>query len=149
MFEQLPGLAIIPFFAGFFTQFVKVVIHVAKGDFTWRVLDRYGGMPSAHSAFVVSLTTVVGLHEGLSSPLFAVAAVFSFLTIRDAMGLRQYLGWHSRILNMLIKELPNAEERKFPEYIEEHLGHTPLQVMVGGIIGVLIAGLLYPLFFPA
>ena len=147
MFEQFPGLVIIPFFAGFFTQFVKVALHVVKGDFSWRVLDRYGGMPSAHSAFVVSLTTVVGLHEGMASPLFAVSAVFSFLTIRDAMGLRQFLGWHSRILNMLIKELPNVEEQKFPEYIEEHLGHTPLQVMVGGLIGVVLAGLLYPLFF--
>jgi hypothetical protein len=146
MFSNLPGLVIIPFAAGVLTQLVKIGLHVIHKDFSLRVLDRYGGMPSAHSAFVVSLTTALGIREGINSPVFAISTLFSFLTIRDAMGLRQFLGWHSRLLNMLIKELPQAEEQKFPDHIEEQLGHTPLQVFVGGLIGLAVAGLLSPLF---
>lgn len=135
----VPILVVIPIIAGLLTQLIKFIIQAIKGEFRWSTLQEYGGMPSAHTAFVVSLDTILWLHEGWDSPAFAVAVIFSLLIIRDAIGLRQFLGQHGRILNMLIKELPDTEERKFPGQLVERLGHTPLQAIVGGIVGFVVA----------
>lgn len=136
-------LVLIPLIAALFTQLVKFSIRAARGELRWSILKEYGGMPSGHTAFVISLDTVVWLHEGWQSITFAIAAIFSLIIIRDAIGLRQFLGEHGRILNLLIKELPDDEERKFPSRIAERLGHTPLQALVGGLIGFGIAYGLY------
>ncbi len=139
----IPSLLIIPLAAGLLTQVTKFIIEIVHGEWRWEAFFEYGGMPSAHTAFVVSLTTAVGLREGLASADFAIAFIFSLLVIRDATGLRQFLGQHGRVLNMLIRELPDQEERKFPQKLAERLGHTPLQALVGGLIGLLSALVLY------
>lgn len=136
-------LFIIPLIAAAVTQLVKFSICAGRGKLRWSILKEYGGMPSGHTAFVISLDTVVFLHEGWQSVAFAIAAIFSLIIIRDAIGLRQFLGEHGRILNLLIKELPDPEEEKFPSHIAEQLGHTPLQALVGGLIGFGIAFGLY------
>lgn len=135
----IPKLLIIPLAAGLLTQAIKFIIEAVRGELRWSTLLEYGGMPSAHTAFVISLTTAIGLDSGIASPLFAASFIFSLLVIRDATGLRQFLGQHGRVLNMLIRELPDQEERKFPQNLAERLGHTPLQALVGGIIGLLTA----------
>jgi len=104
-------------------------------------------MPSAHTAFVVSLTTVVGLHEGMDSAAFAISLIFSLLIIRDAIGLRQFLSQHGKAINMLIKDLPDEMEAKYPARLVERVGHTPLQAVVGGIIGLALALALYRWWF--
>lgn len=139
----IPKLVLIPLIAATLTQVIKFIIQGVKGEFRWSALQEYGGMPSAHTAFVISLDTVIWQQEGWASPAFAVAAIFSLLIIRDAIGLRQYLSEHGRILNMLIRELPAKEERKFPSHLVERMGHTPLQAFVGGCIGLIIGLLLY------
>lgn len=116
-----------------------------RGEFAWSRLQEYGGMPSAHTAFVISLATSVGMHEGWESGAFAIAFIFALLIIRDAIGLRQFLSQHGRILNMLIKDLPDNVEAKYPHKLEERFGHTPLQAFIGGLIGLAITGLLYPI----
>lgn len=139
----IPKLILIPIIAIAATQLIKFIIEAARHELRWSSLLEYGGMPSAHTAFVVSLTTVIGLHEGLNSAAFAVAAVFSILIIRDAIGLRQFLSLHGRVLNMLIKDLPDQMEPKYPPRLVERVGHTPLQAFVGGCIGLLLGLVLY------
>jgi acid phosphatase family membrane protein YuiD len=139
----LPALVTIPILCGVTTQLIKFTIQAIKGELRWASLQEYGGMPSAHTAFVVSLSTVVGLHEGISSAAFAVSVIFALLIIRDAIGLRQYLSQHSKILNMLIKDLPDDIEEKYPHRLAERLGHTPWQATVGGTIGFVMAYGLY------
>lgn len=134
---------LIPLVAGVFTQVVKFVLQAATGHLRWSTLREYGGMPSAHTAFVVSLATAVAMHDGWRSTTFAISVIFALLIIRDAIGLRQFLSQHARVLNMLVKELPDAEEKKFPSNIIERLGHTPMQAFVGGLIGLLVALSLY------
>ena len=143
---DVPMLLIIPLIAGVTTQLIKFIIQILRGEFRWSRLSEYGGMPSAHTAFVVSLTTVVGLHETIYSATFAIAVIFSLLIIRDAIGLRQFLGQHSRIINMLVKDLPDDIEAKYPRHLVERLGHTPLQAIVGGLIGFAMATVLYGLW---
>lgn len=141
----IPKLLLIPIFAVAITQVLKFIIEAVRYELRWATLLEYGGMPSAHTAFVVALDTVIWKQEGWTSPAFAVAAVFSLLIIRDAIGLRQVLGLHGRTLNMLIKELPDSEEQKFPQRLLERLGHTPLQAFIGGLIGLTIGLALYDL----
>ncbi len=141
-----PYLVIIPLIAVAVTQFIKFIIAALRGEFDLKNLLAYGGMPSAHTAFVVSVTTVVGLSEGVSSAAFAVSMVFGVLIVRDAIGLRQFLSQHGRVLNMLIKDLPDDIEAKYPHALAERLGHTPLQALVGGTIGIIIAFGLFGLF---
>lgn len=142
---MLPTLIIVPLIAGATTQVVKFIIQWLKGELRWSALREYGGMPSAHTAFVVSLDTVIWRQEGLTSPALAVAIIFSILIIRDAIGLRQYLSQHGRVLNMLIRDLPDDMEAKYPTKLVERMGHTPLQAFVGGCIGLLVGLLLTPL----
>ena len=139
----IPKLLIIPIVAVGTTQFIKFIIEAVRHKLRWASLLEYGGMPSAHTAFVVSLTTVIGLHEGIDSAIFAVAVVFSMLIIRDAIGLRQFLSLHGRVLNMLIKDLPDDMEPKCPPRLVEKVGHTPLQATVGGLIGLTLGLALY------
>lgn len=140
---DIPKLVLIPIIAGVATQVIKFIIQAAKGELRWMTLQEYGGMPSAHTAFVVSLDTVIWLQDGWTSPAFAVAVIFSLLIIRDAIGLRQFLSQHGRVLNMLIKDLPDEMEAKYPSKLTERMGHTPLQAFVGGVLGFVIGYALY------
>lgn len=134
-----PFLVIIPSIAVGVAQVCKFIIGVTRGEFRLKNLVAYGGMPSAHTAFVVSLATAIAISEGIDSAAFAVAFVFGLLIVRDAIGLRQFLSQHSRILNMLIKDLPDDIEAKYPPSLAERLGHTPLQAFIGGLLGFVIA----------
>lgn len=143
---MIPKLLLIPILTGVMTQLAKLIWQTAgSGSFSWRNLHFYGGMPSAHTAIAASLVTVVGLQEGLSSPAFAIAAVFGILVIRDAIGFRRYIGGHSRALNLIVRHLPKDDQRKFDGY-REHLGHTPLEAFVGAVIGFSLSAVLYLAF---
>ena len=99
-----------------------------------------GGMPSSHTAMVVALSTGVGLTQGLSSPLFAVSAVFSLIIMYDATGVRHSSGQQARLLNDLLEELREVVREGFaPRPLRVLLGHTYLEVGVGALLGVLCA----------
>lgn len=93
-----------------------------------------GGMPSSHSSFTMALSFSIGKYHGFDSPLFAIALIFSFVTMYDAQGIRRAAGRHAEILNDLILEhkMPNVGELK------ELLGHTPLEVAAGALLGIVI-----------
>ncbi len=96
-----------------------------------------GGMPSSHSALVTGLATAAGRQAGIGSPLFAVTVVLASIVMYDAAGVRRAVSIQARILNQMIDEAfqgsPMAEKR-----LRELIGHTPVQVFVGGILGICI-----------
>lgn len=138
---EVPKLLIIPVIVGTLIAFVKIVDAIAKRELAWKTFTAYGGMPSFHTAFVVSLTTTMGFSEGIDSPAFAIAAVFSMIVIRDAMGFRRYIGAQARIINSLTAR--RKTQAKTLEQLEERVGHTPMEVVVGGILGFLLSVALY------
>jgi uncharacterized protein len=97
-----------------------------------------GGMPSSHSALVTSLATATGRITGIGSPAFAIAAVLAGIVMYDAAGVRRAVSIQARILNQMIDEAfqgkPFAEKR-----LRELIGHTPIQVLVGALLGIGIA----------
>ncbi len=131
---------LLPLFSGFIAQLIKFFLKSNNKQFNLKNILTYAGMPSGHSAMVTSLATIIGLKFGLYSPLFALSFIFAIIVIRDALGIRQYLGQHGRILNILVKDLrdDNVLSEDYPHLIER-IGHTPAQVLVGSIIGFLIS----------
>jgi len=125
----------VPTYVWIATQVMKVLINLwldRRLDF--RYLVSAGGMPSSHSALVTSLAIAVGVQEGVGSPLFAVALVFATVVMYDAAGVRQAVGVQARILNYILDDLyaqrPISEKR-----LRELIGHTPIQVIVGALLG--------------
>lgn len=100
-----------------------------------------GGMPSSHSAFVMALSTSIGRLQGWASPLFAIAISYAFVVMYDAAGVRRAAGKQAEILNIMLKDL--AEHKGFKEErLKELLGHTPVEVIIGGVLGVIIANIM-------
>ena len=94
-----------------------------------------GGMPSSHSATVLALTTAAALHEGLGSPSFAIGCILSIIVIIDAVGVRYETGKQSKMLNKIVKEMFTDTEHA-ETHFKEFIGHTPLQVFVGALLGI-------------
>lgn len=97
-------------------------------------------MPSSHSAVVVGLATLVGKYEGVGSPMFAISLILAFVVMYDACGIRRAAGKQAAMLNKII-ETPGLSGVQVSEKLVEVLGHTPVQVLVGALIG-LVAGLI-------
>ena len=127
-----------PVIAFALAQGTKVLLKSFQKKITWHDLFAYSDMPSGHTAVVIALVTILALTKGISTPEFAVAFVFAAITITDAIGLRNYLGQHGKTLNVLVKDLREDEflDNNYPKLLE-HIGHTPLQVAIGALVGVL------------
>jgi acid phosphatase family membrane protein YuiD len=100
-----------------------------------RVLAETGGMPSSHAAIVMGLTTAVGKYAGVSSAPFAIALIFSFVVMYDAAGLRRAAGRQAAILNRLVEDLVHMRGMQ-EQKLRELLGHTPVEVVVGAVLGI-------------
>ena len=116
-------------------KFTVAWIRNKKPDFT--LLTNTGGMPSSHSASVSTLSTMVGIRAGFDSVLFAVTAFFSLIVMYDAAGLRRAAGKQAALLNRIAEELSQTH-RIQAERLRELLGHTPSEVLVGALLGILI-----------
>lgn len=120
-------------------QTIKVglgVLRARRFDFRWFVGT--GGMPSAHAAGSSALAAVIGFDCGFDTPFFALAAVFAMVTMFDAQGVRHSTGRQAAILNKLLDDIywkGKLEERRLKELI----GHTPVEVFMGSLIGILLA----------
>lgn len=102
-----------------------------------------GGMPSSHSSFVMALTTSTGLINGWDSTIFAVALVFSLVVMYDAAGVRNSVGKQAIIINKIIEDLHQKKEKRLTEQrLKELIGHTPIEVVAGAILGIIIANIL-------
>ena len=102
-----------------------------------RVLAATGGMPSSHSAIVMGLTTAVGKYAGVTSAPFAIALIFTFVVMYDAAGLRRAAGRQAEVLNRLVEDLVHMRGVQ-EQRLRELLGHTPLEVIVGALIGLVV-----------
>lgn len=101
-----------------------------------------GGMPSAHSAMVSSLVLSVGIQQGWGSPVLAVAVAFACIVIYDAVGVRRATGKQSMIIKRILDDL-NKTDRISDENLHEYMGHTPLEVSVGIVFGMIITFVMY------
>lgn len=129
----------IPVLAWAIAQVIKVVTDsVQHRRIDLRRLASSGGMPSSHTALVLSLTTVIGAKRGVGSPEFALAAIFSSVVMYDATGVRRSAGRQAQVLNRIIDDLLHQEGFK-EERLRELIGHTPVEVVAGALLGVLVA----------
>ena len=120
-------------------QTIKVLLAVRrKHQFDFRWFLGTGGMPSAHSSGVAALATGVGLELGFHSAGFAVALVLAVVTMFDAQGVRRSAGKQAILLNKMLDEV-YLKGQVSEERLIELLGHTPIEVFVGGLIGCLLA----------
>ncbi|MBE9028562.1 divergent PAP2 family protein [filamentous cyanobacterium LEGE 11480] len=123
-------------------QGAKVIVELAQSRrLNFKVMAESGGMPSSHSALVTSLAFGVGVARGWNSVEFAIATVFAIIVMYDAAGVRQSSGKQAQLLNQVISELFQGDHHLTELRVKELLGHTPLQVIVGAILGAAIAGL--------
>ena len=119
-------------------QTFKVIYDlITTKKFNFKRILGAGGMPSSHSAVVVSLATLVGKEYGVDSAIFAIALIFAFVVMYDAAGVRRAAGKQAKLLNKIV-ETPGLTGIEVSERLVEVLGHTPMQVFVGALIGVIV-----------
>ncbi|SHE90591.1 divergent PAP2 family protein [Desulforamulus putei] len=109
----------------------------------WERFFEAGGMPSSHSAMVTALATAAGLSYGWSSSLFTITAIFSVIVMYDAMGVRRAAGIHAKILNQILEEMGRQDGQQNVKALKELIGHTPSEVAVGALIGVMMAAVVF------
>ena len=129
---------IIPIILWVCIQTFKVVWDlVTTHKFNFKRIIGAGGMPSSHTAVVVALSTMIAREYGFNSPIFAISFVFSCVVMYDAAGVRRAAGKQAKMLNK-IAETPGLTNLEMQEKLVEVLGHTPMQVVVGAIIGIIV-----------
>ena len=114
---------------------------VTTKKFNFKRILGAGGMPSSHSAVVTSITTLIGKYQVVGSRIFALSLIVALVVMYDACGVRRAAGKQARLLNKII-ETPGLTRVQVTERLQEVLGHTPIQVFVGALIGI-IAGLIF------
>ncbi len=125
----------------FIAQFIKVVIYICTHKkINFKIFTTTGGMPSSHTAGVIGLSTSVALIEGINSMLFAVSIGFSLVIMQDAAGLRRAAGKTAATLNRLVDEFVQKNQEVKPyAVLKELLGHTPLEVFCGMLLGIAVS----------
>jgi len=148
IFENYPLWAALA--AIIFAQFVKIPLHfLASKTWQWSLLFSTGGMPSSHSSAVTALSTAVGIREGFASSAFAISAIIGMIVMFDAAGVRRHAGMQAEVLNRLVDEFNHLLERmkmlkdrprqEKAKKLKELLGHQPIEVFMGGTLGIVIA----------
>ncbi len=154
MFLSYPILAAL--LGMFIAQFVKIPIHYfSSGELRWNLMFSTGGMPSSHTATIISLTTAIGLTSGLHSNEFAISVVVSLIVMHDATGVRRHAGYHAEVLNTLLADFnllidtlknPNLKKTESREKLKELLGHQPAEVFFGLLTGIIVGILTYQVY---
>lgn len=130
----------------FVAQVIKTIIHfILSKQFVMERLVGSGGMPSSHSSTVTALATATYMEFGASSFEFAIAVLFAIVVMHDARGVRRETGIQAKLLNDIVKifEDMGRKEISTQDKLKEFVGHTPLQVLIGAILGMLIAVICY------
>jgi hypothetical protein len=132
---------IIPLCSWALAQLLKVIIIlIQKRQLDVRYLVVSGGMPSAHSAVVTGLATSVALIQGFGSVAFGISALLALVVMYDAAGLRQSVGKQSIVLNRILRELRlRRPVIELGRDLREFIGHTQFQVIIGGLLGIVVA----------
>ena len=126
---------LVPFLLWLLIQISKVVVDCIQNKrFSLSRLLGSGGMPSSHSAVMVSITVMLGKYIGFHSPIFALACFMTLGVMQDAIGVRRQVGEQAKYLNEILVDDKITPEQKFQEMV----GHTPIQVLSGLIIGIIV-----------
>lgn len=134
---------VIPLFAWIIAQIAKILIRGVKdNDWDWRYLYRSGGMPSAHTTVIISLCTVLAYRLGTKSPEFGIACILASIVMYDAINVRHAVGEHAKALRSIV---PAVFKTAIPPemIIHQSNGHTPLEVLAGVFIGVIVPVLVF------
>lgn len=145
MFRNPPLLAALTAWA--LAQVLKMPVHYAQTrHWDWSLLLRAGGMPSSHSALVTATAHGIGLSIGFDTPLFALAVAVAMIVIYDATGIRRESGKQAAIINAIVQDILEGHPLRSQEKLREVLGHSPMEALVGSILGVVIAQILVPVW---
>ncbi len=124
--------------AWFIAQILKVALNILLSrKFNVQLFLSSGGFPSSHSATVSALALGIGKYYGWDSPIFAVAAVFGMIVLYDAAGVRRAAGKQAEVLNQLVERLYHGPDVA-QEQLKELIGHTPLEVFGGVMVGIIV-----------
>lgn len=134
-------------------QVIKIPLaFFATRKLNMSLLTSTGGMPSSHSAAVTGVSTAIAIEHGLDSSLFAISAVFAVVVMFDATGVRRHAGYHATVLNQLVldfnrlvEEVKTWPKKENEQKLKELLGHQPIEVFFGALLGIILAFVLYPL----
>lgn len=134
-------IIIIPLLVALVTQVIKLTIDGIPNNLNWQYLfSDYGGMPSSHASLVTSLALITGLQTGFGEAPFAISFILAIIVIRDAVGFRREIGKNAELTNVLAEELfPTNPEIQ----IRERVGHTPKEVVIGIIFGLVLTLIFY------
>lgn len=138
-FGVLTGNAVIDcaLLAWFLAQLIKVLLElVLLRRFDVKRFVSSGGMPSSHSALVVAAATAIGRLYGFDGPAFALAAVLSAVVMYDACNVRRSAGDTARLVNLLLEHVERLTAEDFADDLKIIMGHTPLQVAAGALLGL-------------
>lgn len=125
--------------AWFLAQFIKVVLDlILLRKFDLKRFVSSGGMPSSHSSMVVACTTAIGKLYGVGDSVFALSVVFSAVVMYDACNVRRSAGDTAKLVNQLLAHIEKLTAEDFAEDLKEVMGHTPLQVLAGAVLGLLV-----------
>ncbi len=124
-------------------QIIKLPVEFLRTrTWSWAPLTSAGGMPSSHSALMAGVAHAIGLYVGFDSPVFALAVAIAMIVIYDATGIRRQAGKHAEIINVIVRDLMDGHPLS-EEHLREVLGHTPLQAIMGTLLGIGVAQLVW------
>ncbi len=128
----------IPLTAWFIAQLLKVLIVLVQSKkIDFRKFVSAGGMPSSHSALVCSITVLIGEKAGYDTLIFSLSLIMALIVMYDAAGVRRAAGKQAKILNIIVKEM-ESKDLNMDERLKELLGHTPVEVFAGAVLGMMI-----------
>ena len=138
---------LIAFISWAIAQILKIIIHFVKfKKWNLNLIFSAGGMPSSHTSFMIATTTAIGLKEGFQSSIFALSLIVSFVVMYDATGVRKEAGNQAKVLNQIMNLFEN-DKIDFDKKLKELLGHTPVEVFGGLILGILVGYFGYKYFY--
>lgn len=132
---------ICPFVTLFICQIIKFTIESVENkklNFA-RLINGCGGMPSSHTSFSSSLTMLIGFTKGFDNPIFAISLIFTLIISYDAMGLRWESGKQAEAINLMFSSYAKGKIKKRFKKLKEQLGHKPLEVIMGMILGFVVS----------
>lgn len=130
----------------FAAQFIKCARYIFKNHrFDFAILMSSGGMPSSHSATVSSMVIATARNCGTDSVELALSAILAFIVMYDAAGVRRAAGEQAKVLNRIAHDISEGDTQYLDKNLKEFIGHTPFQVLIGGLLGIVVP-LLIPVF---
>ena len=133
--------------SNFLAQFYKFVVYlIVYKQINFKRLIQTGGMPSSHSAFMMAMTTSTGILAGFNSIAFAIALTMSLVVMYDAAGLRRAVGRQASVLNQIMAEIFSEHPHLSTQKFKELLGHTPIEVFIGALLGSAVAVWVHEIF---